>query len=356
MNITYGYIQEAQKIVIYGPEGIGKSTFAAQFPEPLFIDTEGSTKRLNVARLPAPTTWDEIVEEINYVLNNSTVCKTLVIDTVDWAERLCETAICTKAKKNTIEDFGYGKGYTYLSNEFAKLLKQLNAAIRAGIHVVIVAHAKVRKFEQPDELGAYDRWELKLSKFVAPMVKEWADAVLFANYKTYTVKTDNDKYKAAGGDRVMYTVHHPCWDAKNRYGLDCETRFGYEVIRRYIEDNVAETATDSRITSGPTPQVSFTQMEEEAQRGKDLAPTESFKPPESREPDIPPGTPQALAELMERHKVDAAEIQMVVYEKGYFPLDTPITTYPPNFIEQVLVGAWEQVYACIQQDREHCPF
>lgn len=364
MNITYGYIQEAQKVVIYGPEGIGKSTFAAQFPEPLFIDTEGSTKRLNVARLPAPATWEEIGEEINYVLNNPTVCKTLVIDTADWAERLCEASVCAKAKKNSIEDFGYGKGYTYLSNEFAKLLKQLNAVIRAGINVVVVAHAKLRKFEQPDELGAYDRWELKLSKFVAPMLKEWADAVLFANYKTYTVKTDNDKYKAAGGERVMYATHHPCWDAKNRYGLDAETKFSYEIIRQHIEsDSVKSSAPEpekpkTQITSGPTPQVSFTQLEAAAkeQKSKDLAPAESFLPPEKREPEIPHGIPQALADLMRENHVDASEIQMVVFDKGYYPFDTPISSYDPDFISSVLVGAWPQVFACIQENREDCPF
>lgn len=358
MKITYGTIRDAQKIVIYGPEGIGKSTFAAQFPNPLFIDTEGSTKRLNVARLPAPATWEEISDEINYVLNNPAICNTIVLDTADWAERLCEVSVCAKAKKNTIEDFGYGKGYTYLSNEFAKLLKQLNMVIHAGINVVIVAHAKLRKFEQPDELGAYDRWELKLSKFVAPMLKEWADAVLFANYKTYTVKTENDKYKAAGGDRVMYTMHHPCWDAKNRYGLDAETRFSYEVIRAHIEGNEAENPSSApaepkkQIMSGPPPQVSFAQLEEQ----KDLAPAESFASPENREPDIPDGIPQALADLMRKNHVDAGEVQMVVYEKGYFPIDTPISSYPPDFIEQVLIGAWDQVWKCIQVDRENCPF
>lgn len=364
MNITYGYIQEAQKVVIYGPEGIGKSTFAAQFPEPLFIDTEGSTKRLNVARLPAPDTWEEIGEEINYVRNNPAICKTLVIDTADWAERLCEASVCAKAKKHTIEDFGYGKGYTYLSNEFAGLLKQLNAVIRAGINVVIVAHAKLRKFEQPDELGAYDRWELKLSKFVAPMLKEWADAVLFANYKTYTVKTDNDKYKAAGGERVMYTAHHPCWDAKNRYGLDAETRFSYEVIRQHIEGGSTESPMpptpepDTRIASGPTPQVSFAQLEEEtkAQEPKALAPAEAFAPPENREPDIPDGIPQALADLMRENHVDACEIQMTVFDKGYYPLDTPISSYDPDFINGVLIEAWPQVFACIQAERKNCPF
>ena len=56
-SITTGILNTPVKVVLYGPEGIGKSTFASHFPDPVFIDTEGGTKRLNVARLPQPTSW-----------------------------------------------------------------------------------------------------------------------------------------------------------------------------------------------------------------------------------------------------------------------------------------------------------
>ncbi len=110
--------------------------------------------------------------------------------------------------------------------------------------MVLTAHAKMRKFEQPDEMGAYDRWEMKLSKGVAPMVKEWADMVLFCNYKTMVVNVDGQgaqkgKNKAQGGRRVMHTTHHSCWDAKNRYGLPDEVPFEYDSIRHIIEITVA---------------------------------------------------------------------------------------------------------------------
>ena len=94
MKITRGKIASAQKVVVYGPEGIGKSTFAARFPEPLFIDTEGSTKNMDVARLDKPTSWTMLKNQIAYVKANPNVCKTLVIDTIDWAEQLCLSDIC----------------------------------------------------------------------------------------------------------------------------------------------------------------------------------------------------------------------------------------------------------------------
>ncbi|WP_459997774.1 ATP-binding protein, partial [Paradesulfitobacterium aromaticivorans] len=206
MEITRGKIASAQKCVIFGPEGIGKSTFAAQFPNPVFIDTEGSTKHMDVARTPRPSSWAMLLEQVKYFKAHPQKCDSLIIDTADWAEQLCIIEICAKANKGGIEDFGYGKGYVYLAEEFGKLLNYLEELIELGINVVLTAHAQMRKFEQPDEMGAYDRWEMKLQKKTAPLVKEWADMVLFANYETYVVKTDDKKNKAQGGKRVINTA------------------------------------------------------------------------------------------------------------------------------------------------------
>lgn len=98
MNITKGRIETAKKVVIYGPEGIGKSTFASQFPDPLFIDTEGSTKEMDVARFDKPTSWELLKSQIEYVKLNKP-CATLIIDTIDWAEQLCIKSICDKYDK-----------------------------------------------------------------------------------------------------------------------------------------------------------------------------------------------------------------------------------------------------------------
>lgn len=370
MKITYGRIHSAQKVVIYGPEGIGKSTFASRFPEPLFIDTEGSTKLLDVARLPAPQNWQDVLDEVNYVANNPTCCKTLVIDTADWAEQQAISAICQRAKKSGIEDFGYGKGYTYVAEEFQGLLRKLDKLIDLGINVVITAHAKMRKFEQPDEMGAYDRWELKLSKQSAPLLKEWADMVLFANYKTYTVRTDDKKVKAQGGERTMYTSHHPCWDAKNRHGLPDEVPFTYESIRAVIEGEAAATPAANEPVEQPKrtfvskpPQVSMTEMmdnqEQATQQAQDVPEADvdrSLAPPDQREPYIPEGIPQELADLMRANNVDESEIQMVVGEKGYYTMDTPISTYDPEFIHGWVITFWDKVLEQININRDKVPF
>ena len=243
--ITKGKVESAKKVVIYGPEGIGKSTLASQFPDAVFIDTEGSTKELDVARYPVPMSWNDIITDVEDTAAEAP-CKTLIIDTADWAEQFCIKAVCQKNGVGGVEDFGYGKGYVYVSETFAELLRACDKCIEAGINVVFTAHAMMRKFEQPDEMGAYDRWEMKLSKKVAPLLKEWADMVLFCNYKTDVITDQNTKSKkATGGRRVVYTSHHPCWDAKNRYGLPDQMEMSFDGIA-HLFTNTKQPEPDYR--------------------------------------------------------------------------------------------------------------
>ena len=353
MQIISGTLSAAQKIVIYGPEGIGKSTFASKFPNPLFIDTEGSTKKLNVRRLPKPSSWTMIMEHVRYVKANPGICDTLVIDTADWAEQLCINEICSKAQKGGIEDFGYGKGYVYLAEEFGRLLNLLEDVIDRGVNVVIAAHAQMRKFEQPDELGSYDRWELKLQKKTAPLLMEWADTVLFANYKTYVVNVDGQgaqkgKNKAQGGQRVMYTSHHPCWDAKNRDDLKPELKFDFTEIAHIMPSRPTPASAPA-----PASQQAATpsQLEPAPMDAPKAAGTSAVTPPPAPAgyppPAVNPEIPRALSDLMQANGVLEAEIQAAVASKGYYPANTPINNYDADFISGVLVAAWPQVLQMI---------
>ena len=306
MNITSGKLPSAKKVVLYGPEGIGKSTFASKFPNPVFIDTEGSTKEMDVKRFDAPKDWDEIMAEAEYVKKNPRVCKTLVIDTADWAEMMCIEYTCKKGNVSGIEDFGYGKGYTYLSENFKKLLNILDSIVSEGVNVVITAHAKMRKFEQPDEMGAYDRWEMKLSKQVAPMLKEWSDMLLFANYKTYVIEDSKTKSKkASGGKRVMYSSHHPCWDAKNRYGLDECLSFDYSEI-----SNIIESSTKKK--------------KEEIQKKSE------------------PSVRDKLLDLMKESDISAERLEYAIFVKGAYPLGGGLELYSDDFIQGSLIEKWDK--------------
>ena len=231
LNILTGRIARPQKAVIYGPEGIGKSTLAAQFPAPVFLDTEGGTHHLDVARLPAPRSWDDVIKAVAALATEAHDFKTLVIDTADWLEKLLVDHVCKQANKVSIEDFGYGKGYVVLAEEVTKFLASLNALLARGMHILLLAHCRIAKFEQPDAAGAYDRYELKLTKQVAPLVKEWCDMLLFANYFTKVAENDSGKKRGVGGrERKLYTTHTAAWDAKNRHGFEENLPFEFASV------------------------------------------------------------------------------------------------------------------------------
>lgn len=343
MKLTSGKIDAAIKTVIYGPEGIGKSTLAAQFPRPVFIDTEGSTVHMDVRRAPRPQSWTELLEQVHWLADRPAELGTLVLDTADWAEALCAETVCARAQKSGIEEFGYGKGYTYLAEEFGRLLTALDLAKDRGVNIVITAHAKMRKFEQPDEMGAYDRWEMKLSKTCAPLIKEWADMVLFACYKTYVVNVDGQgaqkgKNKAMGGERILRTTHNPCWDAKNRFALPEEMPLGYAGIAHLLRDRTAkgepEAVAESATTAAPA----------DAEASAPAAP-----PPF-------PGVPEKVARLMCESGVTPEEVVCVVSQKGYFPADMAFRDYPQDFIDGWMLPCWAQIVAKIEENRTKVPF
>jgi len=352
MQVVSGKVTKAKKVVLYGPEGIGKSSLAAQFPNPIFIDTEGSTTEMDVDRLPKPTSWEMLKQQIGWVKQQVGRFGTLVIDTIDWAEMLCVESVCSSHNKKGIEDFGYGNGYVYTKEEFGRFLNLLSDVTDAGINVVLVAHAQIVKFEQPDEMGSYDRYQLKLGKKTssqtAPLVKEWADMVLFINYKTFSVAVDDKgrKHKGQGGVRTVYATHHPAWDAKNRHGLPDEFPLDYAQIAHIFARSASSTV--------PTAQPPSIPAEAEADPAPSTVETQASLLSQGKELDS--NIPRALRDLMTQHQVQEWEIQTVVSQKGYYPADTPITNYDPSFIDGVLVAAWSKVFDLIQATRSEVPF
>lgn len=161
---------------------------------------------MDVSRLSKPTSWEMLKQQVAWVKQQAGQIGSLIIDTIDWAEMLCVESICATHQKNGVEDFGYGKGYIFVAEEIGRFLNLLSDVIEAGIHVVLTAHAQIVKFEQPDEMGAYDRYQLKLGQKTgsrtASLVKEWADMVLFINYKTFSIATDKE------GKRTRHRAGH----------------------------------------------------------------------------------------------------------------------------------------------------
>ncbi|CAM3603811.1 ATP-binding protein [Erysipelothrix urinaevulpis] len=354
MNITTGKIRKAQKVILYGPEGIGKSTFASKFPNPLFSDTEGSTTHLDVARFDKPTSWSMLMAQVEYVKQNKP-CSTYVIDTADWAESLAKEYVinsASDARIKSIEDYGYGKGYTMLAEEFGRLLNKLQEVVDVGINVLVLAHAHMRKFEQPQEIGSYDRWELKLEKKVSPLLKEWADAVMFATYEIHVVNVDNQgaakgKNKAQGGSRVMYTSHNPAWDAKNRWGLADKLPFDFNQIASHIITQQANT------TKPVQAEVKATNQAQTKEVPKQQPKTEPKQAAATQVKSVNPFSmfPKALQDLMKQDRVTENEFREYFSGKGHFPKEMPFNNMPEDYLKGIIAN-WIKVITDISEHRE----
>jgi energy-coupling factor transporter ATP-binding protein EcfA2 len=372
MELVTGKIKKAKKIVVYGPEGIGKSTFASHFPAPVFIDTEGSTNELDVIRTKKPTSWQMLLDQVDHFRTHPGEAGTLIIDTADWAEILCAEHVCKENKWSGIENLDYGKGYVYVGEEWGRFLNRLDDVKEAGVNVVLTAHAILRKIEQPEESGKYDHWEMKLTKKSAALTKEWADMLLFANYKIHVVKDEKSAKggKARGGKRVMYTSHHPCWDAKNRSDLPEEAEFDFKAVAHVVTDMSAplpaktEAPAAAKVepskeepsaapyktpapVAAPAPAPAPAAAPEKDATAGSQAPSE--KPPARESPPGGAAPPHLvpLFDLMKADFVSIEQIQKIVAKRGYFPADTPIENYPPDFVGGVLVAAWPKVFQMI---------
>lgn len=221
LPIQRGRQARAQRIVIYGPEGIGKSTLASAAPAPLFLDTEMGTGQLEVDRLDIET-LDQIGATINELLSQQHEYKTAVLDTADNLWRLCADYVCAENKWSDIEKPGFGKGYAMAADKFRIVLGWFDRLISRGINVVIVSHAKVDKVNPPDN-AEYSKYCIKVSapakqaEASREFLKEWCDSLLFCNFD---MTVDSSKGKAVGKhERVVNTVPAPAWEAKNRYSL-----------------------------------------------------------------------------------------------------------------------------------------
>lgn len=211
-----------EKIVLYAPEGWGKTTWASKAPDPIFISAEDGLKGISVDVFPEAKTWDDVKKYVESLRLEKHNYRTLVLDTVDWTEHLCHKFLLERDKKTSIEDYGYGRGYVLSFEEWKTLLSPLDSLRKEkNMHIVFLAHSAIKVFNNPSGEN-FDRWELKTDRRVSSLIKEWSDCLLFGTYDiSVDVKTGASKGKAYDGEkRIINCNHSAAWDAKNRYGID----------------------------------------------------------------------------------------------------------------------------------------
>jgi AAA domain len=224
-KVVSGKIAKPIRALVWGTEGIGKSTFGSNAPSPIFLGAEDGTSELDVARFPEPQSWQDACDAVLELVNAEHSYQTLVIDTLDWLEPLCWAHVCatrptTGGKRAaSIEDYGYGKGYAAALDEWRRLLSMIERLrTLRSMHVVLLAHGWIKPFKNPDGED-YDRFELKLHPKAGGLLKEWCDSVLFANYETLTHESNGRSKGLSTGARVLHTQRRAAFDAKNRYDL-----------------------------------------------------------------------------------------------------------------------------------------
>lgn len=222
-QVSKGKIKKPHRILVFGPDGVGKSTFASDAPNPIFIGSEDGTANLDVHRFPKPNSYNEVMQMVLELIGKEHKYKTLVIDSLDWLEPLVWQHVCTNHKKESIEEVGggYGKGYVEAQNEWRKLMNTIQGLQeQKNMNLICIAHAQVKAFVDPTKNATYDRYILKLNEKAAALWREFVDSVLFANFEVFVKNTDDRKAKAYGdGARYMFTERRPAFDAKNRAGL-----------------------------------------------------------------------------------------------------------------------------------------
>jgi hypothetical protein len=220
-GIKKGRIKRPKYILVYGVDGVGKTSLAADAPDVIFLAAEKGTDAFDINRYQ-PKDWADVIKFLRALADEPHDFKALAIDSIDWLEPLLWKAIADAHGKESIDDVPYGKGYMYAMDQH-RALEALLQKIRArGLDVIILGHAKIEKFSDPKNMQQpYDRYTLKLHKAASDFWREAVDAVLFADYQVLTKEDDKAKKLAVMDEerRVLHTQRKAGFDAKNRYGL-----------------------------------------------------------------------------------------------------------------------------------------
>jgi hypothetical protein len=253
-SILTGTKPGPRRILIYGTAGIGKSTFATCSPVPIVIQTEDGLGEIDCHKFPVASSFDEVLQSLAALYQEDHGYRTVVVDSCDWLERLIWAKVCADRQVASIEDIGYGKGYTFALQHWRTVLDGL-AALREhrGMTVVLIAHARIERFENP-ETEAYDRYVPRLHKTASAMVSEWCDEVLFATYRVFTKATDEgfNQKRVQGlgsGERVLRTTERPSHLAKNRLALPDELPLAWGEFAKHL---TAANAIASASVAVPT--------------------------------------------------------------------------------------------------------
>ena len=210
-----------RRAMMHGVQGVGKSTWGASSDRPVFLPTEDGLGGIACDSFPLAKCTDDVFTSLAELYAQQHDYRTVVIDSLDWLERMIWDDVCAEFGVKYLEkaDGGYGKGYSYTLPRWRRILNALDELRgQRGMAVILLAHTKSEKFQTPED-SAYDRFAPRLHKLASALIQEWCDEVLFA---TYSAITDPKKVKGQSPERVMRTCEGPTHIAKNRLNMPPE--------------------------------------------------------------------------------------------------------------------------------------
>lgn len=328
MNIITGKIAKAQKIIIYGEPGAGKSTLASQFPNMLLVDVEHSSEHIDVPRVLVDD-WDALLKTLDECATSE--FETIAVDTLDVVESFCATKYSIKI----LAPKDYGRSFVQLEEIFKEqIMPRLEKIINAGKNVVLLAHNELKKVELPDQDGQFDRHEMRLTKRVKALFEGWCDSLLFIYRKTFVEESDSGKMKAKGGKkRWIESNSNTFCVAKTRWnGLDDNFEVGIAKILPFLPN---------------------------AKSGEVAKPAEAAEAEVSPDAsEAAPMTPQQrLSNLLALGNFTEAEMLAYLYGKNkrataFVAPGTEFKDIPADLIERMTKPKnWEKIEASLQANR-----
>jgi hypothetical protein len=219
-SITAGPRTQPPRLLLYGPHGVGKTSFACNAPAPIVIQTEDGLGMLETPAFPLATTTAEVFEALNALYDGDHGFKTVVLDSADWLDNLIVKEV---RATHDAKELAYGKDTLLIAEQWRVMLDWFSALRSRGLTVILIAHSEIKRFDPPDS-DSYERYQPKLTARASALVQEWADCVLFTNFKTFVkgeavTQQKTVKKAIAGGERLIHTGEKPAYLAKNRYSL-----------------------------------------------------------------------------------------------------------------------------------------
>ena len=300
------------KAIIYGVPGVGKTTFAAQFPAPYILDLERGAERYEVPHNSDIETFSEF-RQVLATLPPGT--GTVIIDTFDELEKMIVQHVMNRENVDSLNKIGggYGRGWLAVYEQFGQVISDLDRIrIKQGMNIVLVGHSTIKHFEPADSAG-YDRYTFACYEKNNDMLRRWSDITLFARFDSIVVEDGQNAKVKSNGKRVAYTVSNPCWDAKSRWKLPEKIPFEFSAIASILTEpakKAPETPVSAPVTPPPTAE-----------------PSEPATAPETPPlpPDAKPG-PNPNAELVENIRklcavshLDEATLMQYITKRGVVP-------------------------------------